>query len=154
MYSLSFFSGGSFVRGGNNRPYLNRQSLDRLNASQNSLNIVSPEGSVVTTISRRSRASSVGRNRNRRSSSVGRSTFRRRSQGEAVLEQHLPVSTWQPRSGLNMQLQKEIAAIQGKTFVPSTSPTGFANGSIGGLTLSDFRPVPTLTGTTLNERFS
>ncbi|KAJ9586449.1 hypothetical protein L9F63_019913 [Diploptera punctata] len=150
--SVNSFGRDSFVRRGNNNMYLNRQSLDRLNASTVNSNLaMSPEGSIVTTVSRPSRASSVGRNRNQRSSSVGRDRFQSQNQGQAIVEQYLPASNWQTRSGLNMQLQKEIAAIQGKPFIP---PTGFANGSTSGLCLSDFRPVPTLTGTTLNERFS
>jgi hypothetical protein len=61
------------------------------------------------------------------------------------------------RNTLNLQLQKEIAAIQGKTFQPSTSSvdtTTHAGGFNSAFGLSGFKPVPSLTATTLNERFS
>jgi hypothetical protein len=61
------------------------------------------------------------------------------------------------RNTLNLQLQKEIAAIQGKTLQPPTSSvdiTTQAGGFNTAFGLSGFKPVPSLTATTLNERFS
>lgn len=105
---------------------------------------MSREGSIVTTISRYNSASSVGHNQ--QAGSVIRGVKHNRA---PTVERCVPVT--KVRSALNLQLQKEIAAIQGKTFQPSTSTMDFMPHTVG---LSGFKPVPSLTATTLNERFS
>jgi hypothetical protein len=145
------FLGGSFARRSNKKSsnHLGRQSILATDGSSSVVDI-SPEGSIVTTISRYSRASSVGRNQ--RAGSVIRGAKQNRA---LAVEQYVPMPNI--RNTLNMQLQKEIAAIQGKTFQQSTSSvditthTGGFNTAFG---LSGFKPVPSLTATTLNERFS
>jgi len=111
---------------------------------------ISPEGSIVTTISQYSRASSLGRNQ--RAGSVIRGVRQNRA---PPVEQYVPVT--KVSSALNLQLQKEIAAIQGKTFQLSTNSVDFTacgSGSNTTFGLSGFKPIPSLTATTLNERFS
>lgn len=111
---------------------------------------ISPEGSIVTTISQYSQASSVGHNQ--RAGSVIRGVRQNRA---PPVEQYVPVT--KVRSALNLQLQKEIAAIQGKTFQLSTNSLDFTahgSGSSTAFGLSGFKPIPSLTATTLNERFS
>jgi len=111
---------------------------------------ISPEGSIVTTVSQYSRASSLGRNQ--RAGPVIRGVRQNRA---PPVEQYVPVT--KVRSALNLQLQKEIAAIQGKPFQLSTNSMDFTacgSGSSTTFGLSGFKPVPSLTATTLNERFS
>ena len=111
---------------------------------------ISPEGSIVTTVSQYSRASSLGRNQ--RAGPVIRGVRQNRA---PPVEQYVPVT--KVRSALNLQLQKEIAAIQGKPFQLSTNSMDFTacgSGSSTTFGLSGFKPVPSLTTTTLNERFS
>jgi len=111
---------------------------------------ISPEGSIVTTVSQYSRASSLGRNQ--RAGPVIRGVRQNRA---PPVEQYVPVT--KGRSALNLQLQKEIAAIQGKPFQLSTNSMDFTacgSGSSTTFGLSGFKPVPSLTTTTLNERFS
>ncbi|XP_069687808.1 uncharacterized protein [Periplaneta americana] len=134
---------GSFPRRGSNS-YLSRQNVAALNRSSSVVDI-SPEGSIVTTISRYGRSSSVAHMP--RAGSVGRVMQNR---AQTIIEPYVPVT----RNTLNVQLQKEIAAIQGKTFEQSTSSISIENGSGTGVGLSGFKPIPSLTGTTLHERFS
>jgi hypothetical protein len=105
---------------------------------------ISPEGSIITTISRNSNASTVSRNQ--RAGSLIRGVKHNRAPS---VEQYVPVT--KGRSALNLQLQKEIAAIQGKTYQSSTGSVDFTTRAVG---LSGFKPVPSLTATTLNQRFS
>lgn len=145
------FKGGSVARR-SNRKSNNRLGHQSIAAADGSSSVVdiSPEGSIVTTISQYSRASSIGRNQ--RAGSVIRGAKQNRA---LAVEQYVPMTN--VRSALNLQLQKEIAAIQGKTFQPSTSSVDIT-ARIGGFStafgLSGFKPVPSLTATTLNERFS
>lgn len=145
------FLGGSVARRSNKESnnHLGHQSIAAADGSSSVVDI-SPEGSIVTTISRYSRASSVGRNH--RAGSVIRGAKQNRA---LAVEQYVPMTN--VRSALNLQLQKEIAAIQGKTFQLSTSSMDITNHASGFNTafgLSGFKPVPSLTATTLNERFS
>lgn len=105
---------------------------------------ISPESSVVTTVSPYNNFLSVGHNRH--AGTIIRDVKHNRT---SAVEHFVPVT--KVRSALNLQLQKEIAAIQGKTFQPSTSSVNFTPHAVG---LSGFKPVPSLTATTLNERFS
>jgi len=149
------FLGSSLTRhnnndGKNSNNYYNPHHRNMSAASRSSSVVdISPEGSIVTTISRYSRASSLGRNR---AGSVIRGVRQNRA---PPLEQYVPVN--KGRSALNLQLQKEIAAIQGKTFQPSTNSVDFTacgSGSSTAFGVSGFKPIPSLTATTLNERFS
>lgn len=145
------FLGGSVARRSNKKSNnrLGHQSIAAGGGSSSVVDI-SPEGSIVTTISRYSRASSVGRNQ--RAGSVIRGAKQNRA---LAVEQYVPMTN--VRSALNLQLQKEIAAIQGKTFQLSTSSVDITNHASAFNTafgLSGFKPVPSLTATTLNERFS
>lgn len=109
-----------------------------------------PEDSIVTTISRYNRASLGDQNRQAEPVITGV-----RQNRAVTVEQYVPVS--KVRSALNLQLQKEIAAIQGKTFQPSVSPVGMktrAGGSNISVGLFGLKPVPSFTAVTLNERFS
>lgn len=137
------FLGGSFTIRGNNNSHLGHQNTASTGGASSVVDI-SPEGSIVTTINRYNSASSVGRNR--QAGSVIRGVKHNRA---PAVEHYVPVT--KERSALNLQLQKEIAAIQGKTFQPSTSSMDFTPHAVG---LSGFKPVPSLTATTLNERFS
>jgi hypothetical protein len=150
------FLGGSYTRHNNNdgnnnknNNILGHRSISATNRSSSVVDI-SPEGSIVTTISRYRRASSVGRNQ--QAGLVIRGVRQNRA---PAIEQYVPVT--KVRSALNLQLQKEIAAIQGKTFQLSANSVDFtahASGSDTGFGLSGFKPIPSLTATTLNERFS
>ena len=153
-YSDFQFLGSSFTRhnsiNGKNSNNYNPHHRSMSATSRSSVVDISPEGSIVTTISRFSRASSLGRNR--RAGSVVRGV--RRNMVPPV-EQYVPVT--KVRSALNLQLQKEIAAIQGKTLQLSTNSVDFTacgSGSSTAFGLSGFKPIPSLTATTLNERFS
>ncbi|XP_023712819.1 uncharacterized protein LOC111867308 isoform X3 [Cryptotermes secundus] len=142
---------GSVARRSNKKSnnHLGHQSIAAADGSSSVVDI-SPEGSIVTTISRYSRASSVGRNQ--RAGSVIRGAKQNRT---LTVEQYVPMTN--VRSALNLQLQKEIAAIQGKTFQLSPNSMDITNHASGFNTafgLSGFKPVPSLTATTLNERFS
>jgi len=150
------FLGTSFTRynnndgkNGNNNYNPHHSSMSATSRSSSVVDI-SPEGSIVTTISRYSRASSLGHTR--RAGSVIRGVRQNRA---PPVEQYVPVT--KVRSALNQQLQKEIAAIQGKTFQLSTNSVDFTacgSGSSTAFGLSGFKPIPSLTATTLNERFS
>jgi hypothetical protein len=146
----SSFTGYNSNDGSNNNDNNpGHRSMSARNRSSSVVNM-SPEGSIVTTISRYSGASSVGRNR--RTGSVIRGVRQNRA---PAVEQYVPVT--KVKSALNLQLQKEIAAIQGKTFQMSTNSVDFTahgSGSNTAFGLSGFKPVPSLTATTLNERFS
>ena len=150
------FSGSSFTRYNNNDGKNNNNNYNpdhrSMSATNRSSSVVdiSPEGSIVTTISRYSQASSLGRNR--RAGSVIRGVRQNRA---PPVEQYVPVT--KVRSALNLQLQKEIAAIQGKNFQLPTNSVDFTacgSGSSTAFGLSGFKPIPSLTATTLNERFS
>jgi len=150
------FLGTSFTRynnndgkNGNNNYNPHHSSMSATSRSSSVVDI-SPEGSIVTTISRYSRASSLGHTR--RAGSVIRGVRQNRA---PPVEQYVPVT--KVRSALNQQLQKEIAAIQGKTFQLSTNSVDFTacgSGSSTAFGLSGFKPIPSLTATTLHERLS
>lgn len=136
-------------RNNNNNNNPGHRSMSATNRSSSAVDI-SPEGSIVTTVSRYSGASSVSRNR--RAGSVIRGVRQNRA---PAVEQYVPVT--KVRSALNLQLQKEIAAIQGKTFQLPTNSVDFTahgSGSNTAFGLFGFKPIPSLTATTLNERFS
>ncbi|KAM3966537.1 uncharacterized protein ACR2FA_012076 [Aphomia sociella] len=118
--------------------YLNRQSLAQLN-NQYGYNNQRGPGSVKSMGSNRSNRSSRSNqsNASRRSNrSRGRGRGGNRGIGRKFVNKQV----------LNIKLQKEIAAIQGKTYGSNTvneSPSGIS-----------FAPTPAATGQSLHQRFA
>nr|CAD7394779.1 unnamed protein product [Timema cristinae] len=133
-------------RGGSSQ--LTRQNIARLNAStgDRTSTVISPNGSVITTISRpslrRRRRNSVASHQNL---SLGRT-----SSGVTVM------SNGNPR-GLNMNIQKIIAAMQGKVFDPDSFPQTaniLQRRRRGAGMNTDFRPTPSISNMSMHERFA
>nr|CAD7458630.1 unnamed protein product [Timema tahoe] len=129
-------------RGGSSQ--LTRQNIARLNASTGDITstVISPNGSVITTISRPSL-------RRRRRNSVA--SQRNLSPGSGVTV----ISNGNPR-GLNMNIQKIIAAMQGKVFDPDSFPqtANILQRRRGAGMNTDFRPTPSISNMSMHERFA
>ncbi|XP_059049321.1 hornerin-like [Achroia grisella] len=119
--------------------YLNRQSLAQLNNQFGGYNTRRGPGSVKSLGSNRSNRS----NRSNQSNNSKRST---RSRGRGRGGNRGIGGKFVNKQILNAKLQKEIAAIQGKTYGNKTvteSPTGV-----------NFTPTPAATGQSLHQRFA
>nr|CAD7588463.1 unnamed protein product [Timema genevievae] len=129
-------------RGGSSQ--LTRQNIARLNAStgDRTSTVISPNGSVITTISRPSL-------RRRRRNSVA--SQRNLSPGSGITV----MSNGNPR-GLNMNIQKIIAAMQGKVFDPDSFPqtANILQRRRGAGMNTDFRPTPSISNMSMHERFA
>ncbi|KAJ0181312.1 hypothetical protein K1T71_003397 [Dendrolimus kikuchii] len=114
--------------------YLNKQSLAQLNNQFGGYNTRRGPGSVK----------SMGSNKSNRSSHSNRSNSNRstRSRGRGRGLGHKFIN----KQMLNVKLQKEIAAIQGKTY-----GTNANNEAPSGV---NFTPTPAATGQTLHQRFA
>ncbi|XP_026764165.1 serine/arginine repetitive matrix protein 2-like [Galleria mellonella] len=119
--------------------YLNRQSLAQLNNQFGGYNTRRGPGSVKSVGSNRSNRS----NRSNQSNNSRRST---RSRGRGRGGNRGIGRKFVNKQVLNTKLQKEIAAIQGKTYGNNSgndSPTGV-----------NFTPTPAATGQSLHQRFA
>ncbi|KAG6453297.1 hypothetical protein O3G_MSEX008093 [Manduca sexta] len=124
-----------------NAGYLNKQSLAQLNNQFSGYNTRRGPSSV----------NSMGSNKSNRSnrsmqSNGGRSRGSTRSRGRGRGANRGVSRNFINKQVLNIKLQKEIAAIQGKTYsnnVPNDTPTGV-----------NFTPTPAATGQTLHQRFA
>ncbi|XP_067014384.1 uncharacterized protein [Anabrus simplex] len=118
---------------------LNKANVARHNAAMARPNArsISPSGSVVTTVSKRSQKS-ARRNRQRQ---LKRSRSRSRARSMAAA------------NGLNPEIQRAIATIQGKTFAEDDA--SFSQPTAGPSNIGPVhRPTPYATGVSLHDRFT
>ncbi|GBP41476.1 hypothetical protein EVAR_24394_1 [Eumeta japonica] len=113
--------------------YLNKQTLAQLNNQFGGYNTRRGPGSVRSLSSNRS-------GRSNGSTQSMRSRGRGRGRG-GVSRKFLN------KQVLNPKLQREIAAIQGKTYTGNTTTTETPSGV-------NFTPTPSSTNTSMNQRFS
>lgn len=115
--------------------YLNRQSLAQLNNQLGNYNSRKGPGSVRSMTSNKSNRSGGSNTSSTRSRGRGRGRGTGRGVGRKFINKQI----------LNAKLQKEIAAIQGKTY------GGNATEAPSGV---NFAPTPVATGQSLHQRFA
>jgi hypothetical protein len=118
-----------------NAGYLNKQSLAQLNNHFGGYNTRRGPGSVKSMGSNRSNRSNVSNASRRSNRSRGRGRGAGRGVGRKFVNKQI----------LNLKLQKEIAAIQGKAY--NSNNAAEAPGGI------NFSPTPAATSQTLHQRF-
>lgn len=123
-----------------NAGYLNKQSLAQLNVQYGGYNTRRGPGSVKSLGSNRS-------NRSARSNQSNGSRKSNRSRGRGRGGNRGIGRNFVNKQVLNPKLQKEIAAIQGKTY-GSNSNAAEAPGGV------NFTPTPSSTTQTLHQRFA